>query len=671
MKSLRTVLAAVIALAGAPGCKGDPGAGADAGPDLARPDGRRGEGSPDGRLHLEVKPGCNPLAATAECLLPWPSDFLTVADAASPTGRRLAIPEGALPAAPTAKPFEVAPFNTADGAPTTAPILVHFGVAVAKTYLAGYEAAAASVDPKSPIALFALETGERVPFLSEMDRNHPQQSGRHALIIRPIRPLELGRRYVVAIRATVRSVDDKPLPASPGFVALRDKLATDHPGLEAARERFEQLFAFLAAKGYPREELQLAWDYTTASREHVLGPVLAIRKRVFQAAAASPFGIGYTIDKVTDNPNANLARIVEGTFSPPTYLRADNTIAFSAEGAPVEQAARSFPFTLIIPKRAATESLPLVLFGHGIFGSGREYLIDEKLPIQTLAESAGGVVIATDWIGLSQGDLELVIKEVIPDINRLGLVCDRLVQSLGNNLALLELARGPLQADSRVALGKHPLLTASTYYYGVSLGGIQGASLVPLSRHITRAALAVPGASWANLLARSSVYQPIKPFADALYPDALGQQLMLDLFQIRFDRSDPANLGRLMLAERLPEAPADLRVIIQEAIGDCQVPNLTTDILARGIGLSQLTPAVSAVHGLPPVSSPTTKSALAQYALSDQLAKYTPPAENLVPQQDNGVHSDMVFLPNVQAQIVDLLMKGDVVQHCKAACTPD
>lgn len=668
--ALRTAAALVIALSAAR-CSLPPGAISDGGPDPSRADGRAADGSPEARLHLEVKPGCNPLATTTECLLPWPSDFLTVDDATTPTGRRLAIPDGVVAGIPTAKPFDLAPFNRADGAPTTAPILVHFGVNVAADYLAGYDAPAASLDPKSPIALFDLTTGQREPFLSEMDRNHAGQAGRHALIIRPIRPLEFGRRYAVAIRATARDEASRPLPASPGFVALRDKLATDNAAIEAARGRYETLFGFLASRGYARSELHLAWDYTTASRERVIGPVLAMRQRVFAAAAAAPFGISYTVDKVTDNPNANLARIVEGTFSPPTYLRSDNTLDLRADGSPVEQAARSYPFTMLIPKRAVAEPLPLVLFGHGIFGSGREYLTDAKLPIQALAESAGGVVIATDWIGLSNGDLDLVIKEVIPDLNRLGLVCDRLVQSLANNLALLELARGPLQSDSRVAVGKQPLLAAATYYYGVSLGGIQGSSLIPLSRHITRAVLAVPGASWANLLARSHVYQPIKPFADALYPDPLGQQILINLFQIRFDRSDPANLARLMLHDRLPGAPSELRVIVQESMGDCLVPNLTTDMLARSIGLSQLTPAVAPVHGLAPLTSPTTSSVLAQYALLDHLAKYTPPAENLVPQQDNNVHSDMVFLPNVLAQVVDLFKTGTVIQHCEAACTPN
>src|SRR5271170_8176907 len=36
-----------------------------------------------------VPTGCNPLAVTTECLLPYPSDLMTVVDTSTPTGLRL------------------------------------------------------------------------------------------------------------------------------------------------------------------------------------------------------------------------------------------------------------------------------------------------------------------------------------------------------------------------------------------------------------------------------------------------------------------------------------------------------------------------------------------------------------------------------------------------------
>ena len=58
----------------------------------------------------------------------------------------------------------------------------------------------------------------------------------------------------------------------------------------------------------------------------------------------------------------------------------------------------SYPFTMVIPARAMRERrpLPLVMFGHGVFGTGRDYLTgDIARVIHPLAEQAGAVVVAT------------------------------------------------------------------------------------------------------------------------------------------------------------------------------------------------------------------------------------------------------------------------------------
>src|SRR5262249_6592482 len=161
---------------------------------------------------------------------------------------------------------------------------------------------------------------------------------------------------------------------------------------------------------------------------------------------------------------------------------------------------------------------------------------------------------------------------------------------------------------------------------------------VSVSNRISRAVLAVPGGSWSNLLARSFVYTSIKAVLDPMYPDPLLQQEFVDLLQSRFDPTDPANLGTLLLRHPLPDAPAGRVVALQEAIGDCQVPNLTTEILARTLGVHQLTPALHPIWGVDAVTGPTTNSVVAQFALTQDLMNYTPPDTDVLPTMDNGVH---------------------------------
>ncbi len=618
---------------------------------------------------------CNPLAVTRECLPPFPNDFLTREDPTTPTHRRLALPQGALAAPMGTTPIEMAPFNRADGWPTSEPIVAHLGVALRASDLTDIRHPERSMEATNPIAVFDMATGRRVPFLAEMDANAHDPS-RAALIIRTLEPLAFGTRHVVAIRRTVRTAAGDEPPPSPGFVALRDNQHSDDPRIEAARARYEEVFTFLARQGFARDELYLAWDWTTASRQHVLGPILSMRQEVFRRAGVAG-GIPYTIDRVQNDPNSNTARIVYGTFTPPNYLRDDNTLQFAADGSAVLQSAPlSYPFTMVIPARARRTPgpLPLVVFGHGVFGRGEDYLtgnIGTRL-IQPLAEEAGAVVVATNWIGLSGDDQALLVTQVVPNINRVTLVTDRLVQSLVNNLSLIELSVGAMGRDPMVRVGDGNVIDPSrVYYYGVSLGGIQGSSLVSVSRHITRAVVAVPGGSWSNILPRSIVYSPIKMFIDMRYPDPLLQTQFVALLQGRFDHTDGINLATLAFRAPLDDAPRGRVVVMQEAIGDCQVPNLTTRMLARAFGVRQMTPSVEPVFGLMEATSPSDGSALAQYELPDHLTRYTPPDTDLVPERDNDTHSDSVSLPSALAQVRSLFETGTVVQRCDGTCNPD
>jgi hypothetical protein len=652
-----------------------------------------------------VPSGCNPLAVvTTECMLPYPSDFLTVADSTTKTGLRMALPPGSLAVPDASIPIDMTPFNLRDGAPTSAPILVHFGVGVGASFLANDTQTASTLLASSPIALLDESTGERVPLLTEMDANGTDPT-RQPLIIRPLRPLDFGTQYVVVITSAVTDTNGEPLPASTGFLALRDKVTTGNAAIEGARAHFESLFTFLAAHGYARGSLQLAWDYTTASSDMVIGPIAAMRQRVFSAttsaapaipdagldAALDAAGdaaadalvdggggdatdtITYSITSVTPSPYQVGANVIEGQFTPPNYLQPDNTLLYARNGIPALQTglpAPSYPFTMIVPPLGQTQSLSLVLFGHGLFGDGRDYLTDSYGDIlQPLAQQLGAVIVATDWIGLSSGDLDLIINDVVTNLNHVGIVTDRLLQALVNNLSLIELSLGALQKDPQVELStSQPLIDPSrVYYYGVSLGGIEGSSLISTSRNVTRATVAVPGASWSNLLARSSDYAPIGDAVASSYPDELLQQEFITLLQSRFDPADPINLATLFERNPLPNSPSPRTVVMQESIDDCQVPNLTTELLARAYGIAEVTPDIVPIFGLTTTATPTTTSALSQFELLADVAKYVPPSTNVIPTMDNGAHFDLAFQPAALAEVVNLLTTGTILQACPDA----
>ena len=624
---------------------------------------------------LEVPDAGNPLASTSEALFPFPSRFYQAEDESTPTGVRSAYPSDVLQTPDDAVEVDFSVFNFADGHSPSAPLLVHLGVDVGERFLVNRDATPRSLAAGAPIALFDIEQGTRVPLLVEMDQNFRDEEhvGRHVLILRPLTPMRMGARHVAVLTSALRTPAGEAIEAPPGCRALRDGIPTERAELEAARADYDGIFEFLGDAGYAREELLLAWDFTVASEESVLGPILSMRETTLALCEGS--GLGYEIDSVSRDVNDNVSLLVQGRFEVPSFLdESEHLVRTSVGEVQLQEETRWYPFTMLVPPKALEgEPLPLVLFGHGIFGTGSGYLaggIGRQL-IQPLSQQFGAVVIATDWIGLSGNDRDIV-GAIVRDLNKVHMITDRLQQALVNNLVLVELALGNLQADELFQFGDGALIDpARIYYYGVSLGGVQGVSLVSLSKRITRALLAVPGGCWSALLSRSIVFKPFKILIDSRYPDPLLQQAYIALLQHKFDGADGINVGQLLQRRPLPDAPAERRVILLEAIGDCQVPNLTTHMVARSIGLAQLGPVVEPVWGLETVEGPTTRSVLAQILQPEALARYTPPENNVLPTRENGTHADIVRLEPAIQQLVHLLETGMIEQFCEGACDPD
>jgi hypothetical protein len=621
--------------------------------------------------------GCNPLAIRDDCLLPYPSLYFTEPDASTATGLRLNYsseqfrgPDGELD-------FDLGMINIADGISPVTPILVNFGVDIDEAFLSGSGEQAETVESGAPIALIHSSTGTAIPVLTEMDQANRHLSAyddRHPLIIRPLAPMEPGERYIVLLSSSLRDVDGRALSSPPVFEALRDGIATDDSVVEGMRERFESNFAVASDAGWNRGDLLLSWDFQVASDTHLLGPARSMREQVMAITAeASP---SYTIDEVQTDPNDSVAWLVSGTFTPPSFLDGENNLVL--EGTEVVHQAdddRTYPFTMVVPAVARDHGdLSLVLVGHGLFGTGSSMLVggSAEASFHPIANELGAVLIATDWVGLSGGDLSLIISEILTDLSRIRVVTDRLVQSHANNLALVELALGDLSADPIFSTehGERLINPASVMYYGISLGGIQGAGQVALSPRISRAVLAVPGAGWSHLIQRSTQFDPLEMVIDALYPDPLTQSVLLAGVQTFFDWSDPANLGRLYADPIAADDPEKV-VVLQEAIGDCQVANITTDLLARTIGASHLETATDPVFDLDTVPAPATGIVLTQIRVPEALDAYFPPDENTTPVTDNGVHNSAVLRGNIFEQIQVLFSTGEVIHPCDGPCDPE
>ncbi len=626
---------------------------------------------------IEWDSACNPLSTAEECFLPYPSLYYTV-EADTPTGLRLDYevedfysPDGDLPVDP-------AMFDFADGVSPVSPILVNWGVDIASEFLSGWGEQEGTVQPGAPLALIHAETGEAIPLLTEMDQNNRDDSSydaRHPLILRPLAPMEMGARYLVLLSDELTDVDGAPLVSPDVFVALRDGIVTDDETVEGMRSRYEELFTTAETAGWAREELLLAWEFQVASSDFVLGPIRSMRSQALEQIEAE--GVSFTIDSVEEAPNEYVAWLVKGTLTAPGFLNADNALERDEDGGIVLQdEGVEADFTMVIPPQGETQgSLPLIVIGHGLFGTG-EWMLDsgtaESLT-QPLAAELGGVLIATDWIGLSGGDIDLIISEVLTDIGRITVVTDRLVQSHINTMAMVELALDELPLAPEIGRTvEEPLIDPErVYYYGISLGGIQGASQVAVSPRIKRGVLAVPGSGWSHMIQRSTQFRDLDTLIDLLYPDPMTQNVFLAAVQSYFDFSDPSSLGTMLNNDPdYPDADTKL-VILQEAIGDCQVPNMATDLLSRTLGASHLEQATDPVYGLETITGPTTEPSLVQIRVPENLEAYFPSDQNTIPETDNGVHNDAVLTETMFDQVAHLFVKGEIVHPCDGECDPD
>jgi hypothetical protein len=331
--------------------------------------------------------GCDP-TDPLRCLLPFPNDRFTTVDATTPTGLRVDLSLAAMPRNVAGKPIDPTEWNRNDGFSPGSMLLTHVpDLDLARTFdlpdglEAPIEFPSRSVAQDAPIVLLDAETGERHPHWAELDTHPDTTDDVRLLIVRPLRNLEPGHRYVVALR-DLRDGDGQPLEAGPTFAALRDGLpptacppAADEDEVEGGSNRpphagqpgrpphagqpgppphaggpdrseggdatgpdascpddlpgeegrYQRLFGDLTAAGIEVDELFLAWDFTVASSENLTGRSLAIRDQTFAALGDEDLTDGhvagaapdYTITEVEQRPD-DLA--IRGTITAPNFL---------------------------------------------------------------------------------------------------------------------------------------------------------------------------------------------------------------------------------------------------------------------------------------------------------------------------------------------------------------
>ena len=608
----------------------------------------------------EPAPGCNPLIGD-DCLTPFPSAFFERPDATTATGVRLAIAESAMPVPHGGKPISADPFSIHDGVSPSTPFVVYFKAGVDATML---PSADASLLPTSPVQIVDVATGQRVPVFAELDGN-AQPGDRQALLIRPMVRLAPATRYAIAL-VGLRDAAGNALEPAP-FAALRDGKPLSH-ALAGLHDHYEELFATLETAGIARRQLTLAWDVVTASEHDLTGHLVTMRDQALPMVD----GLHWTVDSATDTPaDPHLLRVIAGTFEVPSFLSDDSltpTLLTDASGAPrMRDTLGVANFEITIPRCAETRTgpLPVIVFGHGLFSSAHGELATSYQ--KQLGDYLCAVQIATDWIGLAEQDFPTLANVVLPDFNQLHVVTDRLQQAHVNAQVLARLFLKRLKDDPALRVGGTAVTDgANAYYYGISDGGIQGGTFMALSQDVHRGVLNVPGCEWSTMMFRSFEFDDFLQLFQILMPDPLDQELVLAMLQSELDTTDPASFAPHLIHDPLPNTPAK-QILVQEALGDAQVPNIATRVLVRTIGLAGLD-LVEPVFGVTEQASPLASA----YTQWDVTATPLPPAANIPAPMDNGAHEAVRRLVPLESQLRAFFAPdGNVIQTCSGPCVCD
>lgn len=628
-----------------------------------------------------LREGCNPLGGgpDEDCFLPFPSDFYTRPDHTSPTGHRVEVPAGVLPVPRRGVPIDPAPLGRRDGFSPATPILAYFpkarsaaGVALGAVDPRSLPEAGhieETLGPGSTVQLLRYDTGERVPLLAEVDRN-AGPGERQAIVIYPQLRLRPKTRYVVALRGVMGlgptspagPATREPLPPPAGFRVLRDDKLHRGSVRSKLRARYAEIFALLEKQGVPRSELQLAWDFTTASDEPIHGRLVRMRDLAFSYRSMMPPS-PISVHKSIERPRMELLRQITGTFSAPSFLTSDSDgrLRLGADGEPELRGYGQFPLVIHVPSCAESTMgpLPVMIYGHGLFGDALGEM--DSAYQREIINRLCVVQIGTDWIGLSSADRAAAVS-VLSDWNGFVQLTDRLQQAHINFAVLARLVRSGVleRLPELMHMGRLLIDSKRVFYYGISNGAIQGMTQLALSPDVSRAALNVGGGSWSQMMFRSSNFGELGALLAASYPDPLDRQLLVALTQWHWDYTDPATYAPHVLRELLPGSGGPKRLLCQEGVGDAQVPNLMTRSLVRSMGLPLLNQPVEAVFGIGQVDGP----ALSAYVQFDVGASPRPGAEN-TPPKDNKVHEAIRRLEAAKAQLqIFLIDDKGVVDTC-------
>jgi hypothetical protein len=499
------------------------------------------------------------------------------------------------------------------------------------------------------VRLFDRTDGAWLPVMAELDAHPDAVEG--TVLVRPLQALTPGHDVAVVLTTALTS----PVPH---FQALFTEAPPEQLVPHVAH--FEDLVEQLDGAGLPRDEVALAWDFPVADG------TAPLRSAWAQTAAPTAFDLTVEGDAdTTDDLPPFAHRVATGTFTTTDFLIDDLALDLQPDGSVAPTGSVAVDLYVHVPSSVADApagSAPVLIFGHGIFATPELYLDSrsDEHAVLRVAERLGAVVLAIRWRGLTTPDLAGATAAGA-DFTRIHEVTDRLVQAQANLASLTaaleqtDLLQDPVFHNRS---GEPVVDPDRLLYYGISLGAIEGAVYLANDPPVDHVVLHVGGGVWSTMLERSSNWPTFELLLERTVPDPVTRQRLYAVSQLWWDPVDPLSYTRDL---------ASRDALLQEAIGDQQVPNLSTRQFARSAGFTLLEPVHEEVHAIPTRAGPVQEGlVLVQIDPEEPL-----PDDVNRPAGFTSAHEIPRTLPGVIDQTVLHLTSGETVHPCGASvCSP-
>lgn len=603
--------------------------------------------------------GCDPLVPSY-CAAPFPSNVFTVEDANTATGRRVEMAEELMPADGSGNRPDPAPWNALDGFSPGIAISTHFPDVTPDSLTASNVATAItierSLEDDSPTVLLNAATGERVPHWVDLDATG-SDDGNRMFMLRPAVRLDDGTRYIVAIRGLVDG-DGNPIAATEGFAALRDRTPSDDAAINDRRPLYGDIFIHTTEAGIERDDLQLAWDFSTSSSENNTAWMVHMRDEAFELIGAD--GPSYSITSVDDNWDKEglIAHRIYLDMEVPMYLDQADPLAslqYGDDGMPEPNGTAMFEVEILIPASAQTTPVRPLQYGHGLLGSKEQI---ESGHFRQFINDYGYALFSVDFIGFASDD-ELFIGAMLGNgsFHQFKQVIDRQHQGMLNSLVAMRMMLTSFAADPNYG---SLIDNSDGYYLGISQGGIYGPSYMALSTDITRGAFGVPGMPYNVLLSRSVDFDIFFDILRASFTDSRDHMMLLNLAQMQWDRMEPTGYVPHLLTNTFPGTEPK-EVLIRAAVGDHQVTNYGAHIMTRSLNIPHLDTGVRDIWGLESEAGPIAGSAYVEY----DFGLRPDPVDNTPQRACEDPHGKVRRLDEARQQLDTFFRTGSIENTCE------